>query len=315
MQEVLVTTAMGDSVLVYDVGGSHVSAAVCFAGTYRLGPVVSAMHPAEQSSDAFVQILHSLGVEASAGICGVSGAELAVPGPFDFATGVSLMRHKLPYLYGVDLRQKLAGRFGWEPEQVRFLLDAAAFLLGEMAAGSARGISCVAGITLGTGVGSALAVDGRLLSEGPGIPPGGEIWNLPFEGGIVEDSVSSRAIRGIYQRLTGEERDVAELAALAPSDQAATKSFAEFGHDIGRALRTTLADFAPEVIVLGGGISRASRLFIPAARLEMKGSGSRLLVSTLMDNAALLGAGAAWFNGVNDPLPASAAIAGHSDVL
>jgi glucokinase len=273
------------------------------------------VHPAEQSSDAFVQVLHALGVEASAGLREVSGAELAVPGPFDFATGVSLMRHKLPYLYGVDLRQKLAGRFGWKAEQVRFILDSAAFLLGEMAAGSAGAVSRVAGITLGTGVGSALAAEGRLVTEGPGIPPGGEIWNLPYEGGIVEDFVSSRAIRGIYQRLTGEERDVSELAALAPSDQAATRAFAEFGHHIGRALRATLADFGPEVIVLGGGISRASRLFMPAARHGMMGAGSRLLVSSLMDNAALVGAGAAWLNGSNDPLPDSAAIAGDSDGL
>ena len=102
-----------NSVLVYDVGGSHVSAAVCVNGAYRLGPVVSAPHPAEETSDAFIHLLYSLGVKALSGGAGVSGAELAVPGPFDFAAGISRMRHKLPYLYGVDLRGRLAERFGW----------------------------------------------------------------------------------------------------------------------------------------------------------------------------------------------------------
>ncbi len=102
------------SVLTYDVGGSHVSAAVCQGDGYRLGPVASAHYPAEQSSEAFVNLLHSLGVEASSSFAGVSGAEIAVPGPFDFSAGVSRMRHKLPFLYGVSLRQPLAERFGWE---------------------------------------------------------------------------------------------------------------------------------------------------------------------------------------------------------
>ena len=48
----------------------------------------------------------------------------AVPGPFDLQAGVSLMRHKLPYLYGIDLRQGLAEGFGFKPAHVRFLNSA-----------------------------------------------------------------------------------------------------------------------------------------------------------------------------------------------
>src|ERR1035438_10085975 len=138
-----------NSVLVYDVGGSHVSAAICFNGGYRLGPVASAPHPVEHTSDAFVNLIYSLGAEVSANVGSMGGAELAVPGPFDFAAGISRMKHKLPYLYGVDLRGKLAERFGWQPGQVRFLLDSAAFLLGELGAGAAGGVERAVGITLG----------------------------------------------------------------------------------------------------------------------------------------------------------------------
>lgn len=187
-------------VLVYDVGGSHISAAVCLGGAYRLGRVVSALHPAEQSSDAFVHDLYSLGVEASAGFEIVLGAELALPGTFDFAAGVSLMRHKLPYLYGVSLRDPLARCFGWQPSQVHFLNDAEAVQLGEIGAGAARGVARAVGITLGTGIGSAFAVDGRVVTAAPEVPPGGEIWNLPYEGGIIEDFVSSSAIRRTYEQ-------------------------------------------------------------------------------------------------------------------
>jgi len=282
--------------LVYDVGGSHVAAAVCFAEEYRLGPIIHAPHPEEQSSEAFIGMLHQLGVKASAGVEGVAGAALAFPGPFDFAAGISWMKHKLPYLYGIDLRLALAGQFGWEPAQVRFLHDSAAFLLGEIGAGAARGVARVVGITLGTGIGSAFAVDGRVVTEGAGVPPGGELWNLPYEGGIIEDAVSTRGIKGNYERRTGRTREVAEIAAAAQEDPAAEEAFAEFGRHLGVALRGALAEFAPQAIVLGGGISRSPQLFLPAAQKELNDLHAELRVSTLLDDAALVGAGVEWFN-------------------
>jgi glucokinase len=292
----------GKSVLTYDVGGSHVSAAICRDGTYQLGPVVNAPHPVEQSSEAFIGLLCALGTEASRGIGGVSGAELAIPGPFDFAAGISHMRHKLPYLYGVNLRQPLAEHFGWQPVRVGFLLDSAAFLLGEIGAGAARGVSRAVGVTLGTGIGSAFAVDGELVTEGPGVAPGGEIWNLPYEGGIVEDALSTRGIQGNYKRRTGVLPDVAGIAAAAATgqDPDAVAAFAEFGRHLGLALRMVLADFAPQVVVLGGGISRSASLFLPAAQSQLQGLNLHLAVSALKDRAPLLGAAVAWFKESNE---------------
>jgi len=290
------------SVLVYDVGGSHVSAAVCLRGTYRLGHVVNAPHPAEQSSDAFFKVLYTLGTQASAGLDGIAGAELAMPGPFDFDHGVSLMRHKLPYLYGVNLRQPLAHHFGCHAGQVRFLLDSAAFLLGEIGAGGARGVPRAVGITLGTGIGSAFAVDGQIVTEGPGVAPGGEIWDLPFESGIVEDALSTRGVQRNYQRRTGVLLDVARIAAAAGEDPDAAAAFSEFGHDLGLAMRMVLSEFAPQVVVLGGGISRSAHLFLPAAQEHLEDLNFRLLTSELKDDAPLVGAGMAWFHGSNSLL-------------
>jgi glucokinase len=302
------TVGTDNSVLVYDVGGSHVAAAICLANAYRLGPVVSAVHPEQQTSGAFVDLLYSLGVEASAGFGGELGAEIAMPGPFDFAAGVSLMRHKLPYLYGVDLREGLSRRFGWEPGQVRFLHDSAAFLLGEMGAGAARAVARAVGITLGTGIGSAFAVNGHVVTQGHGVPPGGEIWNLPYEGGIIEDCVSSRAIVSTYERRTGSAREVADLAAATADDAAAAEAFEAFGRHLGLALRGALEAFAPNAIVLGGGISRSAHLFIPSARHGLKGLNLELRVSELLDTAPLVGAGVAWFNGCNGSSPRAVAV-------
>jgi glucokinase len=248
-------------------------------------------------AETFFQLLHSLGVEAAGDVQSVGGAQLAVPAPFDYETGISRMTHKLPFLAGVDLRGALAARFRWKPDQVRFLHDAAAFLLGEMVAGAARGSERAVGITLGTGIGAAFSLSGRVITYGAGVPPDGEIWDLPFASGIFEDFLSARAIQREYRRRTGSDREVIALAAAADNDPAVRETFLDFGRCLGRALRTLLADFSPNVVVLGGGISHAARLFLPSAQCEMEGLTIRLEVSAMPDSAALVGAAAAWFNG------------------
>jgi glucokinase len=295
MAACMMADRVDNSVLAFDVGGSHVAAAVCHEAGFRLGPVVSAPHPAKETSDAFIDLLHELGIKAGAANEKGIGAMLAFPGPFDFQAGVSLMRHKLPYLYGIDLREELGPRFGWEPRQVRFLNDADAYLLGEIGGGAARGFRRTIGLTLGTGVGSAFAVDGRLVTMGPGVPKGGEIWNLPYEGKTVEDFVSSRAIAGNYERITGEKRAVVDLAADAQKDPAAEEAFDEFGHHLGRVIQLLLAEFDADVIVLGGGISRSAELFLSAVRSQLGDSPTELRVSELKDHAALVGCGVAAF--------------------
>lgn len=281
-------------VLAYDVGGSHISAAVFDRGNQTLDGVVSAGYPAEQTTDTFLDVLQWLAATATQGQPGVQGACLAFPGPFDYEKGVSWIQHKLAYLYGFDLRGALAARLNLSPASIRFLNDAAAYLVGEMAAGAASGVSRVVCITLGTGVGSGFGVDGHVVREDPGVPPGGEIWNVPYQGGILEDQISTRAIQKSYRERTGQEREVSAIAGAAAQEKVAADVFAEFGRNLGVALRTVLGEFGPKVIVVGGGISRSAQLFLPAAQAEIGGF-AEIRVSALGDHAPLVGAGVAWF--------------------
>lgn len=284
------------SVLVYDVGGSHISAAEFHSGDQSLGPVVKSSLSEILTSNSFVDALHSLGVQASGDPTPAIGAGFAMPGPFDYKTGVSHMQHKLVYLYELNVRDLVAQRFGWQSQQVRFINDAAAYLMGEVAAGAATGVSRAVAITLGTGVGSAFAVDGRIVTEGPGVAPGGEVWNVPYEGGIVEDLISTRALQKSYRERTGKEREVASMAHYAVGGEpAAEEVFAEFGTRLGQVLRHLFSEFAPDVIVLGGGISRSAHLFLPSTQAALGGMQVQLRITKLADNAPLVGAGAAWF--------------------
>ena len=281
-------------VLTYDVGGSHISAAICHEPDLRLERVLTAPHPAEPSPAAFVDVLFTLGARAAQSLRCLVGAGLAFPGPFDYAGGISRMEHKLPYLNGFNLKRALAERFGWKPEQVRFLNDAAAFTLGELGAGAAQGAKRAVGVTLGTGIGASFAVDGSIVTEGPGVPPGGEIWNYPLNGGILEDGLSSKRIQADYVQFTGASLSVVQIADRATTDEAAAKVFTNFGQRLGDAIRLTLAPFHPDVVVLGGNIARSAKLFLPETEHAIEDLKIRIEISTLFDNAQLVGAGAMW---------------------
>ena len=287
-------------VLTFDVGGSHISTALCLGDDLTFGPVASAQYGDVTSSDGFVGLLCDLATKAVGGNAKGIGATLAVPGPFDFEAGVSQMRHKLEYLYGIDLRRAIAARFECDPSQVRFLNDADAFLLGEVGAGAAKGFARAVGLTLGTGIGSAFAVDGRLVTTGPGVPKDGEIWNVPYENGIVEDFVSTRGIAGNYGRRTGKTISVAEIAAAVPSDADAQDAFADFGRHLGQVIGSLIADFRAEVVVLGGGISRSADLFLPITRAEIPDPELQVRVSELLDRAPLVGCAVATFAALQD---------------
>lgn len=290
------TANRNDRLLAYDIGGSHVAAGLCQLEPLTVGRIAIAPLVDTISSEAFLDLLQNLGQQLIDGE-EAAGASLAFPGPFDYSAGVSRMEHKLGALYGVDLRVAIAMRMGWSPERIRFLNDAEAALLGEASAGVAEGAARAVGIMLGTGIGSAFIRDGNLLTESEGVPPGGEIWNLPFLDGIVEGLLSSRAIESDYFARTGRQQSVAFIASVASGTGAnadARAVFEAFGCHLGQVISTILAPFSPEIVVLGGGISRASDLFLPAAKSQLNGLGIRLVPSVLFESAPLLGAAACW---------------------
>jgi glucokinase len=300
-----------DRLLSYDIGGSHITVGLCLLEPMTLLRMVVAPLPDAISSDAFIGLLHELGQQLIGGskVDQAAGASIAFPAPFAYGTGISNMRHKLKSLYGVDLRTALADRFGWTTEQIRFLNDADAALLGEAREGAAKGAAKAVGIMIGTGIGFSFVQDGSLNDTAPGVPPDNEIWNLPFLGGIVEDSLSSRALEGDYLERTARHESVKAIAQQAATDPDARAVFNTFGVHLGQVLNDFIAPIGPEVVVFGGGISRSTHLFLPAAQNQMNGSGIRLVPSVLREKAPLLGAAMYWRDCAARPSPSRSSLA------
>ena len=173
-------------VLSFDVGGSHVTAGLCRLSDLEI--LREAQEPLSKIEwfEGSVDLLERLAREVSTAGQEPTGASLAVPFPFDCEEGVSQMQHKLAWLYGRNLRTAIAERLGLAAGPVAIREGSAtAYLLGEVGAGSAKGAVRAVCLTLGTGVGCAFAVNGRNVTTGEGVPPGGEIWDLPYAGATV----------------------------------------------------------------------------------------------------------------------------------
>jgi glucokinase len=214
----------------------------------------------------------------------------AFPGPCDYARGIVVGPPNLTAYRNVAVGPMLEDRFGLP---VFINNDGDLFAVGEAAAGllpyvnglleqagSPKRYHNLVGFTIGTGFGCGIVRSGELYVGDNSL--GGEVWLLrnklvPWTN--VEEGVSIRAVRNAYASLAGvpigdvpEPREIAAVArGEAPGDaEAARRAFAQLGEVAGDAIAfvTTLLD---ALVVIGGGIAAAHRLFLPALVAEMNG--------------------------------------------
>ena len=284
------------AVIALDVGGTTIDAACVTHAGQRIGGLLESGSPAAGTRDEIVGALVRAveGARRQAGGLDVSACGIAMPGPFDYAAGISRMTHKFQAIRGVALGDVLRDRTGLP---VYFVNDADAFGLGvswRQLPDSKRFVA----LTIGTGLGSSFIEDGDCAAADGRIPPGGEVWNLPFGDGVLEDRVSARAVVAAYagsapgRQVTGPltAKAVADLAW--GGDQAALAAYRGLGAAMGRGLAPALARFAPEEMVVGGKVGLSLSLFQPAVEEALTAAGLRDLpvIAAAPGNLALWGA-------------------------
>ena len=264
-----------------DVGGSHVTAALV------QGDRVTARADAELDPHGSAE--HILGTITDVGrkLGQHSRWTLAFPGPFDYERGIGTFEGvaKFGAIAGVDLTAELGARLG---ARVGFVDDADAYIMGEWAAGAARGHSRVIGVTLGTGVGAAFLVDGHPQADGPGVPPGGNLYPESYLGGPIEDTVSTRALLASYGHRGMSVREVFERARMGEASAAAVVG-STMEH-LGRFVAPFIEHFGATAFVVGGSISQSWDLIEPALRRGLGDTHVAIARSELLDDAPLLGA-------------------------
>lgn len=279
-----------------DVGGTHVSGALVDPSTWLVAPGSWRNVPLDSSGShdeilaTFTECLHQL-VAQEAQLSTTLG--VSMPGPFDYDKGIGLFAGvaKFESLFGVDVGRALLDEFE-AFEQVRFINDAQAWVLGEWLSGAAKGFDRVVGITLGTGVGSGFLADGALVTSGDLVPPDASVYRLQINGRPLEETVSRRALIRAYTQAAGVgDLDVYEITERARAgDQLAAQVLNHAFSALGTALLPWVDRFAADVIVVGGSISHSWDLVQPALTSTLGPKAALLRQSTLFDDAAMIGA-------------------------
>lgn len=242
-------------VAVLEIGGSHVTAAVVAPGTWD----VTEVDRAKLESQAAAQEVVTQLADAARKLPLANGLAVALPGPFDFATGVAWYRDqgKFDQLYGFNLGAALGNELGID--RLLFMNDAEAFAVGEWTAGEVRGVERCVGVTIGTGIGTAFLADGRVVRDGDTVPPGGELYKTTYAGRPLEDAISARAILRRYTETTGRTAPgVKEVADQARSGDTTAHAVLNAAFtDLANALAPWLERFGVTRTVLGGSIAGA----------------------------------------------------------
>ena len=271
-------TAKGGRILALDVGGTTIKSAVFENG------VIKFRLPQEPScsNGSLDEIISAFRRLIDAG--DVDGIGIAMPGPFDMRNGKSSMVEKFGELNGLCLPE-LLGR-----NDIRFIQDASAFLTGEILRGRAGAFRRVGAITLGTGIGSVAAIDGKLLLNEERRPVAEHaLWKRPFKGGVVEDFISSRGILARYPE-AGSVKAIGERAERG--EPRAVAVWRCVGEDLAEVLSVWINELSLEYVVVGGQIAKSFRFFAGAlARLpvpvevgDLSGDSPLYAANALFDN-------------------------------
>ncbi len=252
----------------------------------------------------------------------------------NYFTGTIEYATNLPWKGVVPLAKLLTEAFG---VPVAVTNDANAAAIGEMTYGAARGMKDFIMITLGTGVGSGIVVNGQLVYGHDGFA--GELGHVivkPSNGrmcgcgrtGCLETYCSATGVARTAREFLEIRTDPSRLrdlpieeitskdvyyAAIA-GDKLAREIFQYTGEIMGRAFANFVAFSSPEAIILFGGLARAGELLMKPIKesmdrnmLNMFKGKTKLLLSELKESdAAVLGASALGWEARPTPPPASA---------
>lgn len=222
---------------------------------------------------------------------------IGTPGPADATGRIARVAINLKDWHDVPLADWIEAKTGLPTTIAN---DANCAGMGEAWLGAGRWFRNLILLTLGTGVGGAIILDGRLFVGHHGtagelglitLNPDGPTCNSGNQGSL-EQYASVQAIR----RRTGLEPDKLGAMAIA-GDAKALEFWHHYGHDLGAGLASLIYVLAPEAVIIGGGVSASADLFFPAIQTELERrvlpcsrAGLQLLKAELGNQAGIVGA-------------------------
>ncbi|MEV0821547.1 ROK family protein [Nonomuraea rubra] len=304
------------AVLSLDIGGTKLAAGVVTGDGLIHGWQVTPTRREEGPRPVLTR-LFDLGRKAvaEAGVPEVAAVGISCGGPLDTTTGVLECPPHLPGWIDIPIVALATETFG-VPAALEN--DATAAALGEFRYGAGRGTSTMVYLTISTGVGGGSVIGGRLHRGAAG--NGGELGHVMVRPGGRKCSCGRRGCLEAYASGTSiAERAREALAAGRPSslsaaalptaedvsraaeagDPLAIEVWDETTWALGTALTDLVNAFEPELVVLGGGVTRSgARLLDPVAAAVARDAmppaarAARFTLAELGDGVCVVGAGA-----------------------
>ena len=287
---------MGKTVIGMDIGGTNLRGALV-TPEGRILRQLKIASEAHDGIDAVVENIAKLVDELGEG--GVSGVGIGIAGVIDSKSGVITQAPNIANVTNYPIRDNLVRKLG-SGVGVIVENDANCAALGEWWTGAGKNAASIVMITLGTGVGGGIILDGKLWSGADGM--GGEVGHMTVypDGalcncgnyGCLESYASATAVRRMVRETLAKPEvktvlrdrvpetdpdDIPEVVmkAALEGDAASIDIWERFGVALGIGMASLVNILNVEMIVLGGGVARAWDMFIGPARAELKKRGLR----------------------------------------
>jgi glucokinase len=230
-----------------DLGGTNVRGGIVSGG--HLAKIVSQRIPSSGTVEEVLKVIYELIdplVDKDIRAIGIG-----VPSVVDIEYGIVYDVQNIPSWKKVELKKLMEERYHLP---IFVNNDANCFALGEKYFGKGKGFRSMIGLTIGTGLGAGIIINDKLYA---GVNCGaGEFGNVEYLDQYVEYYASGQFFENCYQT-NGE---LVYKKALY-GDPLSIMIFEELGTHLGNAIRMILYTYCPELIVLGGSISKAYPLF------------------------------------------------------
>jgi glucokinase len=257
-----------------DLGGTNLKWAVVERANGEVRRLATGAVPTrtDRGSAGVVDQLADVGGAAIRQVGGVDSAGVGIPGMIDPAAGIT---HLIPNIPGDWLGVAVTRPIGEALAVPTHLInDARAFTLAELLLGAGRGARTMLGITLGTGIGGGIVIDGQLYLGHDGtagefghqtILPDGPRCGCGNHG-CLEVLTQASAIAAVCGHATVEEA----VSAARQGDVRARAGLEQVGRYLGIGVSNAVVLLTPDHVVFGGGVAAAGELLLDPIRAEMR---------------------------------------------
>jgi glucokinase len=257
-----------------DIGGSKINAVLFKNGkVFKSGKIATP----KKSRAYFLNKLEKTIREVAPQSGKLLGIGCGIAGTLDSKKGTVLKSPNLKFLDGFDVKSWLEKKF---KTAVKIDNDARCFLRGEYLFGAGRGYKNIIGITLGTGIGGAIIIGGKMVYGTN--DSAGELGHMVIDRGKDLETLTVKQARRLNFSKTAVK---------------------EFEKNIKIGFSNVVNILDPEIIIIGGGAVKTSKMFLPKIKLTSSKfiispkaqKNVKILISKLGEDAGAMGAAALFY--------------------